>query len=60
MWGRLSFPLLCDIAAVVARARGVAALDLLRDIVPRLLRENGIDYGGKLRRHAEAARSAQA
>jgi glycerol-3-phosphate dehydrogenase len=54
MWGRLSFPLLSDIAGIVAEARGVAALGLLEDIVPRLLRENGIDYGADLRRFAEA------
>jgi glycerol-3-phosphate dehydrogenase len=54
MWGRLSFPLLCEIAGIVAQARGVPALDLLADIVPRLLRENGIDYAADLRRAAEA------
>jgi glycerol-3-phosphate dehydrogenase len=54
MWGRLSFPLLCDLAGIVAQARGVAAAGLLHDLVARLLRENGIDFRAELRRRAGA------
>lgn len=58
MWGQLSFPLLCEIAGIVSRARRVSTESLLHDFVPRLLRENGIDYAADLRQFdAVAAKS---
>jgi glycerol-3-phosphate dehydrogenase len=60
MWGRLSFPLLCDLAGIVAEARSISAHELLNRVVPRLLRENGIDYTAELRRHAATPQAAHA
>jgi len=57
VWGRITFELLCRLAAIVAQARGLNALqedELLASIIQRLARENGIDYLAELDRHRNA------
>lgn len=51
MWGRLSFRLLAELATLIGNELNVSADELLHAIVPRLLRENGIDYVADLRCH---------
>ncbi len=55
MWGRLTFPLLCDLARIIADATGADEAALLGDAVRHLRRHSAIDYTAELeRRHAPA------
>jgi glycerol-3-phosphate dehydrogenase len=57
VWGRITFQMLCRLAAIAVQARGLNALqedELLASIIQRLKRENGIDYLAELDRHRDA------